>query len=145
MTDSPIGEILILRRDGTVNDYTDKFLALACRDADLTESQLVQMYTDGLVNPLKTDVALRRPTSLDDAIMLARAYEQRMSLSSTDPAPARGARSSFRAPAASTTVAPPAVSSATPHDAASSALAGLGRTTSLASTLPHRRLSLQPR
>jgi hypothetical protein len=34
------------------------------------------MYTAGLVNPLKTDVALRRPHTLDDAIMLARAYEQ---------------------------------------------------------------------
>jgi hypothetical protein len=38
---------------------------------------LVHIYTPGLINPLKTDVALRRPTSLDDAIMLARAYEQR--------------------------------------------------------------------
>jgi hypothetical protein len=35
----------------------------------------VQIYTTGLVNPLKTDVALRRPASLDDAIMFARAYE----------------------------------------------------------------------
>lgn len=75
ITDSPVGEIMLLHRHGTVEDYTDKFPTLACRDADLTESQLVQMYTAGLVNPLKTDVALRRPTSLDDAIMLARAYE----------------------------------------------------------------------
>ena len=37
MTDSPIGEIMLLRRAGSVEDYTDKFLALACRDADLTE------------------------------------------------------------------------------------------------------------
>ena len=43
MTDSPIGEIMILHRDRTVNDYTNKFLALTYRDAFLTESQLVQM------------------------------------------------------------------------------------------------------
>ncbi|KAG2541920.1 hypothetical protein PVAP13_9NG663828 [Panicum virgatum] len=29
MTDSPIGEIMLLRRDSTVDDYTDKLLALA--------------------------------------------------------------------------------------------------------------------
>jgi hypothetical protein len=85
MTDSPVDEIMLLRRTGTVEDYTDKFLALACRDADLTELQLVQMYMAGLVNPLKTDVALRRPQSLDDGIMLARAYEQRLQLDPSDP------------------------------------------------------------
>lgn len=78
MTDGPIGELMLLRRTGTVEDYTDKFLALACRDADITEKQLVQMYNAGLVNPLKTDVALQRPQSLDDAIMFVRTYEQRL-------------------------------------------------------------------
>jgi hypothetical protein len=78
ITDSPIGELMLLRRTGTVDDYTDQFLALACRDADLSEQQLIQIYTTGLVNPLKTDIALRRPASLDEAIMLARAYEQRL-------------------------------------------------------------------
>ena len=76
MTNNPVGEIMLLRRDGSVEDYIDKFLALACRDTDLTKSQLVQMYTAGLVDPLKTDIALRQPSSLDDAIMIARAYEQ---------------------------------------------------------------------
>jgi hypothetical protein len=37
MTDSPIGEIMLLRRVGSVEDYTDKFLTLAFRDADLSE------------------------------------------------------------------------------------------------------------
>jgi len=61
MTDSPVGELMLLRRTDSVEDYTDKFLSYACRDADLSEQQLVQIYTAGLVNPLKTDVALRRP------------------------------------------------------------------------------------
>ncbi|CAL4900547.1 unnamed protein product [Urochloa decumbens] len=58
MTDGAVGKMMLLRRSGSVEEYTDKFLSLACRDADLTEPQLVQMYTAGLVNPLKTDVAL---------------------------------------------------------------------------------------
>ena len=41
MTDSPDGEIMMLRRTTSVDDYTDKFLALACRDADQTEQQLI--------------------------------------------------------------------------------------------------------
>jgi hypothetical protein len=57
---------------------------LACRDVDLSDHQLVQIYTAGLGNPLKTDVALRRPVVLDDAIMLTRAYEQRLQLHPTD-------------------------------------------------------------
>jgi hypothetical protein len=37
MTDSPVGELMLLRRTGSVEEYTDQFLAYACRDADLTE------------------------------------------------------------------------------------------------------------
>jgi hypothetical protein len=92
MTDSPVSEVMLLHRTGSVEDYTDQFLAFACCNADLTEQQLVYIYTAGLVNPLKTDVALRRPANLDDAIMLARAYEQRMQLEPADLAPARGGR-----------------------------------------------------
>jgi hypothetical protein len=92
MTDEPVGELIILRRTGTVEDYTDKFLALACRDADLLEAQLIQMFTAWLVNPLKTDVALRRPQSLDDAIMFARAYEQRLHIAPADQYQGRSTR-----------------------------------------------------
>jgi hypothetical protein len=102
MTESPVGELVLLRRTGSVDEYTDQFLRFACRDPDLTEMQLVHIYTAGLVNPLKTDVALRRPTSLDDAIMLARAYEQRQQLSLSDPVPGRGNRAAQQSPAATT-------------------------------------------
>jgi hypothetical protein len=43
----------------------------------------MQIYTAGLTNLLKIDVARRQSTTLDDAIMLAHAYEQRMQLEST--------------------------------------------------------------
>jgi hypothetical protein len=84
LTESPLGELVLLRHAGTVEEYTDQFLTLACRDADLSDHKLVQIYTAGLSNPLKTDVALRRPVTLDDTIMLARAYEQRMQLHPMD-------------------------------------------------------------
>ncbi|KAG8089613.1 hypothetical protein GUJ93_ZPchr0011g27982 [Zizania palustris] len=61
------------------------------------------------------DVALRQPATLDDAIMLARAYEQRMTLESSDPTGSRGERSAGQssgsaAAAKSTTTGPVAAS-----------------------------------
>jgi hypothetical protein len=57
----PLGELVLLRQTGSVDNYKDQFLALACHDADLLDHQLVPIYTAGLVNPLKNDIALRRP------------------------------------------------------------------------------------
>jgi hypothetical protein len=37
MTNSPVGELMLLRRTGSVEDYTDQVLAFACRDVDLSE------------------------------------------------------------------------------------------------------------
>jgi hypothetical protein len=37
MTGRTVGELMLLRRTGSVEEYTDQFLAFACRDADLTE------------------------------------------------------------------------------------------------------------
>jgi putative ubiquitin-RnfH superfamily antitoxin RatB of RatAB toxin-antitoxin module len=129
---------MLLRRTASVEDYTDKFLALACRDADLTVQQLIQMFTSGLVNPLKIDVALRHPQTLDDAIMLARAYEQRHQLSPSNPG---HSRSSHAAHAHAASTAPKGDTVAPSPASASSAPPGSGKTTPLSSTLPRRRLS----
>jgi hypothetical protein len=139
ITDEPVGELMLLRRTGTVEDYTDKFLALACRDADLSEAQLIQMFTAGLVNLLKTDVALHRPQSLDDAIMFARASEQRLHIAPADQYQGRGTRYIQQSTASSQ-----ALKTAQAHTlpaSASSAAPGSGKTTTLSSTLPRRRLS----
>jgi hypothetical protein len=38
LTDSPIGELTMLRRTGTVDDYSKRFIALPCHDTTLSES-----------------------------------------------------------------------------------------------------------
>ncbi|EEE55062.1 hypothetical protein OsJ_02776 [Oryza sativa Japonica Group] len=136
MTDSPLGELTALRRTGTVENYVNSFLALACRDVELSESQQVQLFTAGLVNPLKTDVALCRPRSLDDAIMLARAYEQRATLGPTDPSAPRTGR--VPRPSLPASSAASASASTTSADVAASTAAGKQP---LVSALPRKRLS----
>jgi hypothetical protein len=42
MTDSPFGELVLLRRAGSVEEYTNQFLTLACRDADLSDHKFIR-------------------------------------------------------------------------------------------------------
>jgi hypothetical protein len=37
MMDNPLGELILLHRTGSVDDYTDQFLTLSCRNADLLD------------------------------------------------------------------------------------------------------------
>ena len=129
MTDSPLGELKLLHRTSTVEDYCDRLMALACRNHELSEDQQVQLFVAGLRNPLQIDVALRSPRTMNEAIKLARAYEQHQAIS--DPPPSRP-RSTFR-PGAST--APTGTAASSP------ALLGPSPTlaTSAASSTPGRR------
>ncbi|KAJ1283624.1 hypothetical protein BS78_03G142700 [Paspalum vaginatum] len=95
MTDTPLGALKLLQRTSTVEDYCEKFMALACRDAELSEQQQIQLFIAGLRNPLQIDVSIRRPHSLNEAITLARAYEQRMLLPEVHP-PRPNPRASYR-------------------------------------------------
>lgn len=52
---------------------------------DLTENQQVQLFAARLGHPLKITVALHKPDTIDDAIMLARAYEQRLNIMGSVP------------------------------------------------------------
>jgi hypothetical protein len=77
LADSPIGELAMLRRKGSVDDYSARFMALSYRDPSLTEYQQIHLYITGHDNPLHMDVALQQPATLDDTVIFARAYEQR--------------------------------------------------------------------
>ncbi|WVZ49385.1 hypothetical protein U9M48_000752 [Paspalum notatum var. saurae] len=58
MTDTPLGALKLLQRTITVEDYCEKFMSLACRDAELSDPQQVQLFIASLRNPLQLDVAL---------------------------------------------------------------------------------------
>ena len=75
ITESPLGEPTQPRRTGTVEEYAKQFVSLACREVELSERQQVQIFIAGLTNPLRTDVAIQSPATLDDAIRYACAYE----------------------------------------------------------------------
>jgi hypothetical protein len=74
LTESPIGELALLHRDGSRDTFCNHFMALSCHDPGITETLQVQFFTVGLSQPLRTDVTLQKPCTLDEAIMLARAY-----------------------------------------------------------------------
>jgi hypothetical protein len=83
LTDTPLGELAMLRRTGSVDEFAKRFMALSCRDPTITEQQQIQLFTTGLGDPFRLDVALQQPASVDDAIIFARAYEQRLLSRST--------------------------------------------------------------
>ncbi|WVZ83088.1 hypothetical protein U9M48_030268 [Paspalum notatum var. saurae] len=72
MTDSPLGELALLHRTGTVVEYTVR----AAASTALSGGQVELLA--------KLNVSLRKPKSLDETIMLARAYEQRLLLPATE-------------------------------------------------------------
>jgi hypothetical protein len=48
LTESPLGKLALLHRVGTVDEYCDRFMALSCRDLNITEDQQVQLFTVSL-------------------------------------------------------------------------------------------------
>jgi len=84
---NPFGELVQLRRTSTVADYQSQFLTLLARCEEVTETQQIDIFTAGLRNPLRTDVELQKPATLEDAVGLARAYERRTAMDEDDPCP----------------------------------------------------------
>jgi hypothetical protein len=39
LTDTPLDELAMLRRSGSVDEFTKRFMALSCRDPSITEPQ----------------------------------------------------------------------------------------------------------
>jgi hypothetical protein len=77
---NPLGELIQIHRETTLVEYQSKFLALLARCDDLVEKHQIYIFTAGLGNPLRTDMELKHPTTLDNAMALARIYEQRLAL-----------------------------------------------------------------
>ena len=75
----------------------EAFLAYVSRCDTLTEPHQVALFTAGLGEPLKTDVELNQPATLEDAMGLARAYERR-NTKSHDPASSEATSVVFSCP-----------------------------------------------
>jgi hypothetical protein len=58
-------------------------MTLSCSDRTLTEIQQIQLFTTGLGEPLRTDVALQWSCTMDKTVMFAGAYEQRLLVAAT--------------------------------------------------------------
>jgi hypothetical protein len=99
-----LGELAALRRTGSVEEYIRQFSALRCRYPKLDSEQQVQLFTDGLLKPLRTHIELQNPASLQTAMSLARAYEELEGEETTPtPAPKPPARAALVSRAASST------------------------------------------
>jgi hypothetical protein len=73
-----LGEVARLPFRSMVEDYQDRFLALLCHTKPLPlPHQQAQLFTAGLPWHLRVDVKLYAPSDLQQAMALARAYEQR--------------------------------------------------------------------
>ncbi|XP_022680786.1 uncharacterized protein LOC111256682 [Setaria italica] len=72
-----LGELKDLHRTGSVEEYERRFLALLCRYDNLMAQHQIDLFTSGLGQPLASDVELQRPSNLQMAMSLARAFELR--------------------------------------------------------------------
>jgi hypothetical protein len=111
-----LGELIQLCRESTVAEYQSQFLALVSRCEGLIEKHHVDIFTACLGNPLKTDVELEHPTTLEDVMALARTYEQRLADASSARTTLHARAAPVRTPSAPTkpmllTGPPPANSS----------------------------------
>lgn len=111
---NPLGELAALRKAGIVDEYTERFLEQVAHTGNLNKQQHVNIYTTGLLEPLKTDVELHHPQNMETAMSLARAYKRRLKIvakSNKAPVTKPGRLPPPKAP---TTSASPATPSATP-------------------------------
>ncbi|CAO2146506.1 unnamed protein product [Urochloa humidicola] len=106
MRSNPLGELINVKRTGSIAEYQEQFLTHLARCDDVTEAQQTAIFTAGIGDPLRLDIELHHPATLEDAMSLARSFERRLNLSD---APAVATRAPIRgAPARSTSATPPA-------------------------------------
>jgi hypothetical protein len=100
---NPLGELCHLRCTGSVNDYQAEFLTLLARCGGVLEPQQIAIFTAGLGDPLRIDVELQKPLTLEEVAALARSYERRLTCDTGGRAVPPGGRTSMSSPASRTT------------------------------------------
>lgn len=73
---NPLGELAACHRTSTGADYQHRFLALLTRTGPLNDSQKIQLFRKGLLEPMSIDVEMKGAPSLEVAMSLARAFER---------------------------------------------------------------------
>ncbi|XP_062230008.1 uncharacterized protein LOC133927558 [Phragmites australis] len=111
---NPFGELTHLRRFGSVADYQEKFLQLLAVCDNVIEQQQIDIFTAGLCNPLRIDVELHQPPTLEDKMALARTFKRRLELDDdTLHSSARSAHPPRATPTAPRVPTPPALPNTT--------------------------------
>ena len=74
---SRLAELGRLPFTSTVQDYTNRFQALACHASAVTAHQRAELFVGGLPDHIRVDVELQGPQDLQTAMYYARAFERR--------------------------------------------------------------------
>ncbi|KAK1680969.1 hypothetical protein QYE76_041817 [Lolium multiflorum] len=74
---SRLAELGRLAFTTTVQDFADRFQALACHAPGISARQRADLFVGGLPDYIRVDVEMREPADLQTAMYYARAYEQR--------------------------------------------------------------------
>ena len=72
---NPFGELISIRRTGTVADYTKRFLEHLTRIKPIPDTEERDIFTKNLGEPMKTQVEMMKPASLEAAMDLAISFE----------------------------------------------------------------------
>ncbi|XP_051230067.1 uncharacterized protein [Lolium perenne] len=88
---SRLAELGCLAFTTMVQDFADRFQALACHAPEVTGQQHAELFIGGLPDHIRVDVELQAPRDLQTAMHYARAFERRTQAVQQVP-PARGRR-----------------------------------------------------
>lgn len=72
---NPFGELISLRRSGTGADYTKRFLEHLSQIPPIPDSEEWDIFTNNLGGPMKTQVEIMKPATLEVAMDLAVSFE----------------------------------------------------------------------
>ena len=84
----------------SVQEFADRFQALACHAPDVSTRQRAELFVGGLPEYIRVDVEMHHPQDLQAAIYYARAFERRAA--ATPPAPPARPTSAAAGPSSST-------------------------------------------
>jgi len=88
---SRLAELGRLPFTSTVQDFADRFQAVACHAQNLSSRQRAKLFVGGLPDHIRVDVELRDPQDLQTAMYYARAFKRRAIAMQQTPPP-RAAR-----------------------------------------------------